>query len=162
AAIIVPYKNREAYLRIFLNRVPHYLSKNGTSEFVIIVSEQIDNGAFNLALSRNVGALYALAVYRPEYLVFHDVDMIPVNGIDYNQDNTNLVWFVSAGSSKIRSESFVSVNGFNPAFVGWGYVDSEFWLRLTTLGFPVDEWKHRPEAREALILTLEHPPMSPH
>jgi hypothetical protein len=161
AAIVVPYRNREAYLQVFLERVPAYLSKNGPSDFIIIVSEQIDNGMFNLALSRNVGALYALAVYRPEYLVFHDVDMIPVKGIDYNKDHANLVWFVSAGSSKIHSGAFVAVNGFNHAFVGWCYEDSEFWLSLIALGFPVDEWKHRSEARMALILTLEHPPMSP-
>jgi len=161
AAIIVPYKDRAAYLRVFLERLPDYLSKNGPSEFVIIVSEQVDPGTFNLALSRNVGAVYALTFYRPEYLVFHDVDMIPVRGVDYNKDHANLVWFVSAGSSKIHSEAFLMINGFNPAFVGWGYEDSEFWLRLTTLGFAVDEWKYRAESRAALILTLEHPPMSP-
>jgi hypothetical protein len=60
-AILVPYRNRKAYLDIFLREVPKYLERaNGISDYVIYVAEQQSQDLFNLALSRNVAARAAL------------------------------------------------------------------------------------------------------
>jgi hypothetical protein len=83
-----------------------------------------------------------------------------IEPFDYGPEATNVTWFLTAGSSKILVQDFVAVNGYNPAFLGWGSEDSEFGLRLQSFGCPVVEWKRRPECAEALILTLEHSAMS--
>lgn len=143
-----------------MDRVPRYLASQGIERFRICVAEQATPDTFNLALSRNVGALYAMCTYRPKYLVFQDVDVIPIRGVDYGPEATNVTWFLTAGSSKVLTEDFIAVNGYNPAFLGWGSEDSEFGLRLQSFGCRVVEWKRRPECSEALILTLEHSAMS--
>lgn len=158
--IVVPYRDRRSYLDIFVDRVPKYLLSRGIQRFRICVSEQATADTFNLALSRNVGAFYAICTYRPKYLVIHDVDVIPIRGIDYGPEATNVTWFLTAGSSKVLTEDFIAVNGYNPAFLGWGSEDSEFSLRLESFGCRVVEWKRRSECTEALILSLEHRAMS--
>jgi len=60
-AILVPYRNRERYLDIFLSEVPKYLERvNGITDYMIYVAEQQSQDLFNLALSRNVAARAAL------------------------------------------------------------------------------------------------------
>jgi hypothetical protein len=57
-AILVPYRNREAYLRIFWSEVPNYLEDvNRLTDYPIYIAEQQSPDVFNLALSRNVAAL---------------------------------------------------------------------------------------------------------
>ena len=158
--IVVPYRNRRRYLDIFVKRVPRYVESQGIDNFRICVAEQAPGDTFNLALSRNVGALYAIHAFRPKYLIFQDVDVIPIRGVDYRPEPTNLTWFLSAGSSKVRTDDFITVNGYNPAFLGWGSEDSEFDLRLISFGRSVAEWKRRPASADAMILSLEHLAMS--
>ncbi len=56
-AIVVPVKNRQAYLEVFLEAIPAYLENvNRLHDFKIFVAEQVDDVPFNLSLSRNVGA----------------------------------------------------------------------------------------------------------
>ena len=70
-AILVPYRNRQAYLDIFLREVPKYLERaNGISDYVIYVAEQQSQDLFNLALSRNVAARAALDDGMFGYFVF--------------------------------------------------------------------------------------------
>ena len=60
-ALLVPYRDRQRYLDIFLREVPRYLEKvNGISDYTIYVAEQASPDLFNLALSRNVAAGVAL------------------------------------------------------------------------------------------------------
>ena len=83
-AILVPYRNCKDYLDIFLREVPRYLERaNGTSDYAIYVAEQQSQDLFNLALSRNVAARAALDDGASGYFVFHDVDVIPLCGVDY-------------------------------------------------------------------------------
>ena len=100
--------------------------------------------------------MYAIRAFKPKYLVFQDVDVIPVRGVDYGPEPTTLTWFPSAGSSKVLTGDFIAVNGYFLAFVGWGSEDSEFGLRLISFGCPVAEWKRRLECADAMILSLEH------
>ena len=100
-AILVPYRNRKGYLDIFLREVPSYLERvNGISDYAIYVAEQQSQDLFNLALSRNVAARAALDDGLSGYFVFHDVDVIPLCGVDYGPRSFNVAWFLSAGSCK--------------------------------------------------------------
>src|SRR5262245_11169752 len=83
-AIVIPFRNRHRYLEVLLETLPRYLEReNGISDFTIYVAEQTSPGLFNLALSRNVGAAFALAEGRCDYFVFHNVDVVPFSGVDY-------------------------------------------------------------------------------
>ena len=114
-AILVPYRNRKSYLDIFLREVPSYLERtNGISDYVIYVAEQQSQDQFNLALSRNVAARAALDDGASGYFVFHDVDVIPLCGVDYGPRNFNVEWFISDGSCKVMVAGFVKAKRYNP------------------------------------------------
>jgi hypothetical protein len=160
-AILVPYRNRERYLRIFLSEVPKYLERvNGVTDYAIYVAEQQSPDLFNLALSRNVAALVALDDEAFTHFVFHDVDVIPLHHIDYRPRSFNVAWFLSAGSCQIKTEDFVKANGYNPGFAGWGDEDVEFYHRLSHLGSDLREWHRTPESREAVVMNLEWPDLA--
>jgi hypothetical protein len=160
-AILVPYRNRKRYLDIFLREVPSYLERtNGISDYTIYVAEQQSQDLFNLALSRNVAARAALDDGASGYFVFHDVDVIPLCGVDYGPRSFNVAWFLSAGSCKVRVTDFVRANGYNPEFVAWGDEDVEFYDRLQHIGSTVKEWHRMPESRQAVIVNLEWPELS--
>jgi hypothetical protein len=160
-AILVPYRNRKRYLDIFLREVPSYLEHaNGISDYVIYVAEQQSQDLFNLALSRNAAARAALDDGASGYFVFHDVDVIPLCGVDYGPRDFNVAWFLSAGSCKVMVADFVRANGYNPDFVGWGDEDVEFYHRLERVGCGVREWHRLPESRQAVIVNLEWPEIS--
>jgi N-terminal region of glycosyl transferase group 7/N-terminal domain of galactosyltransferase len=159
--ILVPYQNRKSYLDVFLSEVPKYLERvNGITDYSIYVAEQQSPDRFNLALSRNVAALAALSDGVAGYLVFHDVDIIPVDHIDYGPCGFNVSWFLSAGSCKIEAADFVKANGYNPDFVGWGDEDVEFYHRLIYMGSDLRQWHRLPESQEAVAINLEWPEMS--
>jgi len=162
-AILVPYRDRKTYLDIFLTEVPRYLERaDGISDYAIYVAEQRSDDLFNLALSRNVAARAALDDGASGYFLFHDVDVIPVRGVDYRPRSFNEAWFLTAGSCKVIVADFVRANGYNPDFVGWGDEDVEFYHRLEHVGSEVREWHRIPESRQAVIVNLEWPEMSDH
>ena len=160
-AILVPYRNRKAYLDIFLREVPTYLERaNGISDYAIYVAEQQSRDLFNFALSRNVAARAALDDGASGYFVFHDVDVIPLCGVDYGPRSFNVAWFLSAGSCKVMVADFGRANGYNPDFVGWGNEDAEFYHLLEHVGCEVKEWHRTSESWQAVITNLEWPEMS--
>jgi hypothetical protein len=161
-AILVPYKNRRDYLDVFLEKVPRYLEdKNGIRDYVIYIAEQADSDVFNVSLSRNIAAKFGLTENKTfSYLIFHDVDVIPVENIDYGPRQQNVAWFIDAGSCKVLAADFVKANGYNPRFVGWGSEDREFYHRLRCLNCDVKEWHLSEESKEAVMLNLEMEKMS--
>ena len=160
-ALLVPYRDRARYLDIFLREVPRYLERvNCISDYTIYVAEQTSPDLFNLALSRNVAAGAALGDGGFDYLVFHDVDIIPIERVDYGPRPFNVAWFLSAGSCKVRAPDFVAANGYNPRFVGWGDEDVDFYHRLRHTGAEVKEWHRLPESRGAVAVNLEWPDLS--
>lgn len=161
-AILVPYRNRRSFLDMFMDKVPRYLEEvNGIRDYMIYVAEQTSCDIFNPSLSRNVAARFALAENKEfSYLIFHNVDVIPVEKIDYGPRDYDVAWFMDAGSCKVRIDSFLKANGYNPRFVGWGSEDTEFYHRLSSLNCDVKEWHRTTESRGAVTLNLEMPNMS--
>lgn len=160
-AIIVPIKNRTAYLEVFLSAVPHYLETvNGIHDFKIFVAEQVDDAPFNASLARNVGARFALDEERFDYFIFHDVDVIPVSGIDYGYRKKNVCWFMRAGGCKIHPQALIDSNGYNPTIWGWCSEDYEFYSRICDFGHEMETWHQIPESKNAVIVDLDMNPQS--
>jgi hypothetical protein len=157
-AILVPFKNRERYLAHLLRGLPAYLERTGVRDYHIYVAEQDGDDMLNVALARNVAAAFCLARAAYPTLVFHNVDVIPVENVDYGFDH-NQSWFLDAGSCKVRGRDFLSANGYNPAFVGWGGEDVEFYHRLDVLGLDCREWHREEGSRRAVVANLELPPL---
>lgn len=76
-AILVPYRNREHHLEVFLNFFHNYL-QHQQLHYRIFVVEQSDPGPFNRGKLFNIGSKYAAQFGFP-CLVLHDVDLIPMN-----------------------------------------------------------------------------------
>ena len=85
--VVVPYRNRYEHLEEFKTTMVEYLeSKN--IDFEIIVVEQDDSKLFNRGMLLNIGFKYAKDM-GCDYVVFHDVDMLPVN-VDYSYSDIPL------------------------------------------------------------------------
>ena len=79
--IIVPYRDREQDLPIFIDNMTNYLNTKNIRYEIIIVNQ--DGGKqFNRGMLLNIGYTYAKKL-KCDYIVFHDVDMIPLE-VDYS------------------------------------------------------------------------------
>lgn len=141
--VLVPYRDRRDQLDVFASHMRTYLHARGVP-FRIYVAEQTDAGAFNRGWALNAAFLFA----EPEvdYVVFHDVDMLPLPGVDYRYDPRADVRHLSTRISQfgfsipydeycsgafVASKAFVrSINGFATQFWGWGGEDDEFCARV--------------------------------
>ena len=77
--IIVPYRDREDQLKVFLQAIEDYIDD---IDYHIIVVEQQDENDFNRGKLLNIGFIKAKAL-GCDYVVFHDVDMLPIE-VDYS------------------------------------------------------------------------------
>jgi len=76
-AIVIPYRDREDNLKIFLNNIHPFLSKQQL-EYGIYIVEPIANVTFNRGLLMNIGFVEALKDDNDwQCFTFHDVDLIP-------------------------------------------------------------------------------------
>ena len=77
-AIIVPYRNREANLKIFLRNIHPLLIKQQI-DYGIYLIEPLQNIKFNRGLLMNIGFLESMNMSANKWdcFIFHDVDLIP-------------------------------------------------------------------------------------
>lgn len=154
-AIIVPYRNRQKYVDILLDLYPKYLHQNDIFDYKIYISEQLDSYQFNSAISRNVGAKYALAQAAYKYMLFNDVDIVPVSGVNLNYNTDCVAYVMNGGGLKITTELFQSIKGYSTLYNGWGCEEEDIWQRLRTLDKEPICWVHVPESKNAKIINLE-------
>jgi beta-1,4-galactosyltransferase 1 len=135
-AIIVPYRNRENNLKIFLRHIHPFLAKQQLDYGIYVVEPQ-ESIAFNRALLMNIGFAQALNLTGNYWkcFVFHDVDLIPeedrniyscpeaprhlssaVSTFNYKLPYEDLF----GGVTSFTKEQFEIVNGFSNLFFGWG------------------------------------------
>lgn len=74
-AIIVPYRDRDAHLRIFVHNLHAFLQQQQL-DYSIFIIEQIANQTFNRAKLMNVGFVEANRLYNWQCYIFHDVDLL--------------------------------------------------------------------------------------
>lgn len=157
--VIVPYRNREEQLRTFVRSITAYLKQQGL-DFEIIVAEQMDENPFNRGALLNAGAREAID-RGCDYLVFHDVDLIP-RYVDYSYNDVPLElvgrvadrsfekgFFVNykdkgaqksdyfGGAVLFPVEMFEKINGFSNKYEGWGFEDVDLLDRCREACIPL-------------------------
>ena len=81
-ALVVPYRNRETQLAVFLRHLHPVLNKQQLDYRVYIVN-QTDTNTFNRAMLMNVGFQEAMQDRNWTCVIFHDVDLL-------SEDDRNL------------------------------------------------------------------------
>ncbi|XP_029826060.2 beta-1,4-N-acetylgalactosaminyltransferase bre-4-like [Ixodes scapularis] len=141
-AILIPYRNREEHLRVFLYNMHQFLPRQQI-DYGIFVIEQEGNGKFNRAKLLNVGYLETQGLY--DCLILHDVDLIPeddrnlytcpeqprhmsvaMSTMNYTLPYTEYFGGVSA----LNKKHMELVNGFSNQYWGWGAEDDDMFCRL--------------------------------
>ncbi|KAK6106936.1 N-terminal region of glycosyl transferase group 7 family protein [Brugia pahangi] len=150
-AIIVPYRDREAHLRILLHNLHSLLTKQQL-DYAIFVIEQHENETFNRAKLMNVGYVEAMKLYDWQCFVFHDVDLLAEDdrniyscpdqprhmSVAVNKFKYKLPYgSIFGGVSAIRTEQFATLNGFSNSYWGWGGEDDDLSMRVTSAGYKI-------------------------
>jgi hypothetical protein len=153
--VIVPYRNRYEHLEEFKTKIVQYLeSKN--IDFEIIIIEQDDAKLFNRGMLLNIGFKYAKDM-GCDYVVFHDVDMIPID-VDYSYTDIPLhlstKFEIEAGETErtifdeyfggvtiFPVNIFESIDGYSNKYWGWGYEDNDLLLRCDEKGVSLNSLK---------------------
>lgn len=141
--VIVPYRNRPEQLNYFKMIMSHYLQMKKIDHQIFII-EQDEAKQFNRGSLLNVGFKYALK-NRCDYVVFHDVDMLPLD-VDYSYSDVPLhlaTNFETEDKEKPREifdeyfggvtmfpvEAFQKINGYSNKYWSWGYEDTDLLMR---------------------------------
>ena len=150
--VIVPYRNREEHLEEFKKKISDYLNKQGIP-FELIIVHQDDAKLFNRGMLLNIGFTYA-EKYDCNYVVFHDVDMIPIE-VDYSYSelpmhlatNFELEYDKSknltfddyfGGVTMFTADTFEKINGYSNLYWGWGFEDDDLLFRVSEKKIPID------------------------
>lgn len=134
-ALIVPYRNREEHLKMFVPHMSKYFYERKIP-FQFYVIEQEEGKSFNKGKLLNIGFLETCLAYR--YFLFHDVDMLPY-GVDYSfeEDVTHLATKASqfnyqmpysyyfGGVIMFTKETYTKINGAGNEYWGWGGEDDD-------------------------------------
>lgn len=153
-AVIVPYRDREAHLRILLHNLHSLLSKQQL-DYAIVIVEQIANQTFNRGKLMNVGYDVASRLYPWQCFIFHDVDLLPeddrnlytcpvqprhmsvaVDKFDYKLPYSAIF----GGISALTVEHIKKINGFSNDFWGWGGEDDDLATRTSMAGLKVSRY----------------------
>jgi hypothetical protein len=139
--VCVPYRNREEHLKEFIPKVGKYLTEQGI-EHEFFIAHQVDDKLFNRGAMKNIAAKHAFE-NGCDYIVWHDVDMIPEDGCDYSfptegprhiatkisQMDYKLKYYEYFGGAVIFSKEQVEkTNGYSNDYWDWGMEDDDlFW-----------------------------------
>ncbi|XP_048769492.1 beta-1,4-N-acetylgalactosaminyltransferase bre-4-like [Ostrea edulis] len=143
-ALIIPFRDRDIHLKIFLNNI-HALLMRQQLDYGIFVIDLEETIPFNRALLLNVGFLEANKVHDYQCYVFHDVDLIPENdhnmyscpeqprhmSVAVDKMNYRLPYVtIFGGVSAMTREQMLTVNGYSNRFFGWGGEDDDMYNRI--------------------------------
>ena len=144
-AIVIPFKDRMEHLLILLHQL-HRMLKRQELSYRILVIEQVDEYPFNRGKLMNVGYKEALKISPFTCFVFHDVDLIPENDLNYYGcpesprhlstaiDKFNYVLpypEIFGGVEMFTKTDFETVNGFPNTYWGWGGEDDNLYKRIS-------------------------------
>ena len=164
--IIVPYRHRESQIDIFIKHMTNYLIDKDI-RYEIIIIDQDDGKQFNRGALLNIGYIYAKKT-KCDYMVFHDIDMLPVN-VDYSYSDIPLhlaTDFILDNDEKKREifleyfggvtmfpiTDFEKINGYSNKYWGWGYEDTELLLRCKINNLTLNTHKIRNVGRKGKAL----------
>ncbi len=142
--VIVPYRHRYDHLIAFKTAISKYL-KFKNIDFELIVVEQDDAKSFNRGKLLNIGFKQAQKL-KCNYVVFHDVDMLPLE-VDYSycdfpshlasERATFDEYF--GGVTLFPVEQFEKINGYSNEYWGWGFEDDDLLYRCKINNIPLDK-----------------------
>ncbi len=140
--ICVPYKNREEHLNQFIPHLSNFLSERNI-EHSFYFAHQTDDKLFNRGAMKNIAAIHAFND-GCDYIVWHDIDMLPMDDLcDYSYP-TDLPKHIAVNLSKydytlayeqyfggavlFTKEQVYKVNGYSNDYWDWGMEDDDlFW-----------------------------------
>ena len=146
--VCVPYRNREAHLKEFVPKVGAYLESKGI-DYCMYFAHQVDDKLFNRGATKNVAAKHAFED-GCDYIVWHDIDMIPEEGTDYSfpektpihiatnisQMNYELKYQEYFGGAVLFSKEQVEkTNGYSNDYWDWGMEDDDLFWRCYLEGY---------------------------
>ncbi len=148
--VCVPYRNREAHLKEFVPKIGKYLEGQGI-DYHIYFGHQVDDKLFNRGATKNIAAEWAFKE-GCDYVVYHDIDMIPEEGggADYSfpkdnprhiatqisQMNYQLKYEEYFGGAIVFSKEQVErTNGYSNDYWDWGMEDDDLFWRCVLEGY---------------------------
>lgn len=149
--VCVPYRNRELHLHEFIPKVGKYLKNQGI-DFQMYFAHQTDDKLFNRGATKNIAAKHALEE-GCDYIVWHDIDMIPEEGTSYPYpvDNpTHIATNISqmdyqlkyheyfGGAVLFTREQVEATNGYSNNYWDWGMEDDDLFWRCHLEGLTND------------------------
>lgn len=147
--VVVPYRHRESQLPRFIGRITDHLNKQDIPHEIIIV-EQDDAKQFNRGALLNIGFSW-LKKLDCRYVVFHDVDMLPVD-VDYsfsdkplhlatNFNDVNRETFEEyfGGVTLFPLYDFKLIDGYSNKYWDWGYEDTDLLFRCKAAEINLDK-----------------------
>lgn len=158
-AVIVPYRNREQHLNVFIPHMRNYFKQAGIAADIFVV-QQNDKKLFNKGMLLNIGFL--LTKDRYDYFCFHDIDILPLQS-NYQFVNHPCCFIHQdfpvgnfGGVVLFSKEHFVQVNGFSNQYWHWGWEDTDLRERcliagLTPITYMPGEYEflfHLPSAKQ--------------
>jgi hypothetical protein len=151
--VCVPYRNRELHLNEFIPKVGKYLKEQGI-DFQMYFCHQTDDKLFNRGATKNIAAKHAIEE-GCDYIVFHDIDMIPEEGCDYSYPDNfpiHLATQISQMGYKLKyheyfggavlftKEQLEATNGYSNNYWDWGMEDDDLFWRCHKEGLTNDTY----------------------
>jgi hypothetical protein len=159
-AIVIPDRDREEHLKRLLPHLTTFFERDRFARAIpyeIHIAEQGPGKPFNRGAMKNAG--FALAHANADYVVFHDVDYLPV-WADYSRvhEPTSLIAYGVEGMMNEFSntpgcvvalpvDDFVRINGYSNDYWGWGFEDVDLQQRIRMNGL---RWGKRDGSFSAL------------
>ena len=146
--VCVPYRNRESHLKEFIPKVGKYLEKQGI-DYCMYFAHQVDDKLFNRGATKNVAAKHAFED-GCDYIVWHDIDMIPEEGCDYSYPSETPIHIATnisqmeyklkyqeyfGGAVLFNKEQVEKTNGYSNDYWDWGMEDDDLFWRCYLEGY---------------------------
>ena len=151
--VCVPYRNREEHLHQFIPQVGKHLKEQGI-EFCMYFCHQVDDKLFNRGATKNIAAKHAFED-GCDYIVWHDIDMIPEEGADYSYPEKHPIHLATkisqmdyqlkyheyfGGAVLFTKEQVEKTNGYSNDYWDWGMEDDDLFYRCHLEGLTNDSY----------------------
>ena len=151
--VCVPYRNREEHLNTFVPRVGKHLKEQGI-DFQMYFCHQVDDKLFNRGATKNIAAKHAFEE-GCDYIVWHDIDMIPEGDTDYSYPKDNPIHLATqisqmdyrlkyheyfGGAVLFTKEQVEATNGYSNDYWDWGMEDDDLFWRCHLEGLTNDKY----------------------
>ena len=162
--VCVPYRNREEHLHTFVPKVGKHLKEQGI-DFQMYFAHQVDDKLFNRGATKNIAAKHAFEE-GCDYVVWHDIDMIPEKGADYSYPDKYPIHLATrisqmdyqlkyheyfGGAVLFSKEQVEKTNGYSNDYWDWGMEDDDLFWRCHLEGLTNDTYLDTPFTKKRFV-----------